>query len=168
VEPFIPVNSLQRDWCLLFLSLAVWALPSFAQPAPERSDELCASLKISASDSGRVFNAYKPGACMMSIDTGYNLFVDYNPPETLAVSLSVSPVLLNGDASAFWLRLSALDNLAHSALATDQKVVFDQLNKLAKKLAPAELDSECGTNHTCDASTARGSQGFSPHFSQTL
>lgn len=127
-----------------------------AQPAPQRSDELCASLKESAADHSREFKETKPGACMMNIDTGYNLFVDYGLPETLAVSLSVNPVLLSGDASAFWLRLSALDNLAHTALGTRQRTVFDELNKLAKKAAEAELVAACGTASPCDQGSAKG------------
>jgi hypothetical protein len=93
---------------------------------------------------------------MMNIDTGYNLFVDYTP-DTVTVSLSVSPVLLNGDAAAFWLRLSAFDNLAHTALGTPQRTVFDEVNKLAIKLSRQELEGICGTPSPCDASTAKGS-----------
>jgi hypothetical protein len=39
------------------------------------------------------------------------------------------------DVSAFWLRLSALDNLCHSALGTKQQAVFDELNRLAKQVS---------------------------------
>jgi len=112
-------------------------------------------LKESSASSGREFKAYKPGACMMNIDTGYNLFVDYSP-DILTVSLSVNPVLLNGDAGAFWLRLSAFDNLAHTALATPQRIVFDEVNKLAIKLSKQELQDICGKPSPCDASVATG------------
>src|SRR5258708_4890612 len=80
------------------------------------------------------FTTFRPGTCMMSIDTGYNLYVNYGE-HLLIVSLGVSTALLNGDASAFWLRLSAFDNLAHVALGTKQQAVFDGMNKLAKKHA---------------------------------
>lgn len=138
------------------LLVLFYAPAAFSQPAPQRSDELCASLKESSATSGKEFKAYKPGACMMNIDTGYNLFVDYTP-DTLMVSLSANPVLLNGDAGAFWLRLSAFDNLAHTALETPQRVVFDEVNKLAIKLSKQELQGICGTPSPCDASTAKGS-----------
>lgn len=43
--------------------------------------------------------------------------------------------VLNGDASAFWLRLSTFDNLANLAIGTKQQEVFDKTNKLSKQAA---------------------------------
>ncbi len=76
----------------------------------------------------------------MSIDTGYKFFVAYSE-HSLTLTLWADSAILNGDASAFWLRLSALDNLAHSALGTKQSAVFDALNGLVKKYAQAVLSA---------------------------
>ncbi len=51
----------------------------------------------------------------------------------------VQTFLDNGDPSAFWLRLSMLDNLANIALGTKQRAVFDGLNKLAEQAAKEML-----------------------------
>jgi hypothetical protein len=106
------------------------------QTAPQRSDELCLALKQSADDAGKQFSVTTPGACRMRLDNAYTLFVDYSP-QVLHVGMTLDPVVLNGDASAFWLRLSALDNLVETALYTKQRAVFDEFNRLvAKDLAP--------------------------------
>ena len=129
-------RSLLRSSTCLFaalLALVPLARQISGQTAPQRSDELCSTLKQSGSDSGRQFTMTRPGACMLNIDTGYNLFVDYRD-EVLAISLSFSPALLKGDASAFWLKLSTFDNLVQTALHTKQRTVFDEMNSLAKKL----------------------------------
>jgi hypothetical protein len=114
-----------------FLMLSIGA---YGQPAPARSDGLCTALRQAASDGGFEFKTTYPGACAANIDTGYKLLVDYSE-QTLHLGLSVDPVLLNGDASAFWLRLSAFDNLVHSAFGTKQQTVFDEMNRLARKIA---------------------------------
>src|SRR5579872_5452948 len=80
----------------------------FAQPAPRRSDELCTILKESAAASGNKFTVTKPGACRMNLDEAYTLFVDYTP-EALHLGIIFDPVILKGDVSAYWLRLSTLD-----------------------------------------------------------
>jgi len=72
----------------------------------------------------------------MRLDNAYALFVDYSP-QALHVGMTFNPVILQGDASAFWLRLSALDNLVETALHTKPRVVFDEFNRLvAKELGP--------------------------------
>ncbi|MGH9342461.1 MAG: hypothetical protein ACRD19_01655 [Terriglobia bacterium] len=109
-----------------------------AQPAPARSDGLCTALRKTASERALKFTVTSPGACMLGIDKGYNLVVSYNR-EILNAALGVNAVLLNGNASAFWLRLSAFDNLVHLALGTKQEIVFDQMNKLASKMARESL-----------------------------
>lgn len=123
---------------LWFLAL-LCCMPMFCQPAPQRSEELCATLQQTAAEKGRTFEKDVPhaGACRMNLDTGYDLFVSYGE-QTLALGLRVNAVTLQ-DANAFWLRLSALDNLAGPALGTKQQGVFDGLNKLAKKFARQQL-----------------------------
>lgn len=72
----------------------------------------------------------------MNLDEAYALFVDYTP-QTVHIGMTFDPVMLKGDASAFWLRLSTLDNLVQSAFQTKQRTVFDELNRLvAKELGP--------------------------------
>jgi hypothetical protein len=73
----------------------------------------------------------------MNIDTGYDLFVAYGE-QKLFLGLRVDAARLQ-DANAFWLRLSALDNLAYPALGTKQQSIFDGLNPLVKKLAQEQL-----------------------------
>jgi hypothetical protein len=73
----------------------------------------------------------------MNLDTGYDLFVDYSA-QSLHLGLRVDAALLK-DADAFWLRLSALDNLANPALGTRQQSIFDGLNRLAKKFAQQQI-----------------------------
>ena len=127
-----------------------------SQVAPQRSDELCATLRQSASNSSRQFMTAKPGTCTMNIDTGYNLSVDYGP-DALHVSLAVNILQINGDARAFWLRLSTFDNLAQTAFGTKQRTIFDEMNKLAKKLAEQEMEGICGaTPAPCDFDKATG------------
>lgn len=75
----------------------------------------------------------------MSIDTGYYFLVDYNE-EYLHLSLGLNAATLNGDMSAFWLRLSVFDTLAHHALGTKPQAVFDGLNPLVKQLFRKILD----------------------------
>jgi len=115
----------------------VSAIPVFCQTAPRRSEELCASLKQTAEENGKHFKVTAPGACLAEIDTGYNLIVTYSG-ENLHVGL-MQTFLTNGDPSAFWLRLSALDNLANIALGTKQREVFDGLNKMAVETAKEML-----------------------------
>jgi len=118
---------------VLFMLAFELATPAFCQTAPQRSNELCEALKQTASENGRNFTVTAPGACLAEIDTGYNLIVTYKD-ENLHVGL-VQTFLENGNPSAFWLRLSMLDNLANVALGTKQRMVFDGLNKLAKQAA---------------------------------
>ena len=121
-----------------FIFVALIGLGS-GQPAPQRSNELCSLLKQSALEQSKQFIPDDhPGACRMGIDYGYTFFVDYSD-RRLYVGLTVIPALFNGNSNAFWLRLSALDNLAHSALGTRQQIVFDGLNTLSKKLAAQQL-----------------------------
>jgi hypothetical protein len=120
-------------WVALFLLASLLTEPVFCQTAPERSNELCEGLKQTASENGKNFTVIAPGACLAEIDTGYNLMVTYKD-ENLHVGL-VQTFLDNGNPSAFWLRLSMLDNLANVALGTKQRTVFDGLNKLAKQAA---------------------------------
>jgi hypothetical protein len=121
----------------LFLLAFMLAARVFCQTAPQRSEELCTVLKQTASENNRIFKVTAPGACLAEIDTGYNLVVTYNN-ENLHVGL-VQTFLVNGDPSAFWLRLSMLDNLASVALGTKQRAVFDELNRLAKQAADEML-----------------------------
>jgi hypothetical protein len=95
---------------------------------------LCAAIQPTAVENGRRFEVTQPGACQVNIDTGYDLFVMYDD-RSLHLALGVNFGLLNGDASAFWLHLSAFDNLVHSALGTKPQAVFDNLAKLAKAFA---------------------------------
>jgi hypothetical protein len=132
--------------CPLLSNLAV------CQTAPQRSEELCSALQSTASEKGRQFAVDRPGACMINIDTGYNLFVNYSE-RRLFVSLGIWAGLLNGDSSAFLLRLSAFDNLAHVAMGTDQQAVFDEMNKLTKKWAHEQLQH--GPNDKAMHSTIR-------------
>jgi len=127
------IRSMART-CFFVVFLLCGALtPVFGQTAPQRSDELCTALKQTASENGKNFTVTAPGACLAEIDTGYNLLVTYNG-ENLHVGL-VQTFLVNGDPSAFWLRLSMLDNLANVALGTKERTVFDELNRLAKQAA---------------------------------
>lgn len=127
-----------------FLSTALsWAL--HGQPAPQRSDNLCSELKQAAVENGRDFSSHRPGACMVAIDKGYSFGVDYDP-QSLFVSLLVHTQVLDGDASAFWLRLSAFDALAHSALGVRQQVTFDNLNVLVKKASIEVLSGNPKSN----------------------
>jgi hypothetical protein len=123
----------------LLLGAFLCSVSAFRQTAPQRSEELCATLQQTASEKGRAFYKDVPsvGACRMNIDTGYDLFVTYTD-QTLDLGLRVDAALLR-DADAFWLRLSALDNLAHPALGTKQQAIFDGLNRLVKKLAQQQL-----------------------------
>ena len=62
--------------------------------------------------------------------------MDYNP-QIVHVCMTFNPVILKGSASAFWLRLSTLDNLVATAFQTRQRTVFDEFNRLvAKDLGP--------------------------------
>lgn len=120
--------------CAIFATLVLsLALPAFGQAAPARSDELCKAMQQTATENGKKFLVTAPGACMAEIDNGYALLVAYKE-ETLHVGMTQT-FLPNGDPQAFWLRLSALDNLAHVALGTKQEAVFDELNKMAKDAA---------------------------------
>lgn len=121
----------------LFLLASALAAPAFCQTAPQRSEELCATLQQSASENGYSFKVTAPGACSAEIDTGYDLIVTYND-ENLHLGL-VQTFLVNGDPRAFWLRLSMLDNLATVALGTRQRAVFDELNRLAEQAAKEML-----------------------------
>lgn len=117
-----------------FLLVLVLAAPVFCQTAPQRSEEFCGVLQQSASENNHTFKFTGPGACAAEIDKGYTLIVSYQE-EILSVGLVIDAPVLNGDASAFWLRLSAFDNLANLAIGTKQQVVFDKTNKLAKQAA---------------------------------
>ncbi len=126
----------KKEMCLgtaVLLLASMLATPVLCQTAPERSNELCEGLKQTASENGRNFTVTAPGACLAEIDTGYNLVVTYKDGN-IHVGL-VQTFLDNGNTSAFWLRLSMLDNLANVALGTKQRTVFDGLNKLAKQAA---------------------------------
>jgi hypothetical protein len=118
----------------LFLLASMLAAPVFCQTAPQRSEELCATLQESASENGYSFRVTEPGFCAADIDKGYTIIISYNK-EDLYVGLIIDVGVLNGDASAFWLRLSAFDNLASLALGTKQQDVFDKANKLALQAA---------------------------------
>lgn len=133
-----------RPFCSSLPILLCVVLPLYCQPAPKRSEDLCNILQQSAGDKGLAFRTTKPGACLLTIDEGYDFFVDYTD-QFLHLSLSVDAMLLNGDAGAFWLRLSAFDNLAHTALGTPQQIVFDELNKLAKKIAMQVVETKQAT-----------------------
>jgi hypothetical protein len=129
---------MKKEQQLVFLVLALFApvTVAFGQTAPQRSEELCSALKQSAENAGNTFAVTKPGACRMRLDNAYALFVDYSA-QTLHIGMTFNPAILQGDASAFWLRLSALDNLVETALHTKPRVVFDELNRLVvKELAP--------------------------------
>lgn len=127
-----------RRSALILLVAWVLADGAFAQPVPKRSEELCGVLKESSVEKGLEFTVTRPGACRAGIDKGYTLTVNYTVGDDepmLHVGLMVDAVVLGGDASAFWLRLSALDNLSHLALGTKQQAVFDEFNKLSKRVA---------------------------------
>jgi hypothetical protein len=59
--------------------LLQFILPTLAvaQPAPQRSDELCGVLKESSEEKGLEFTVTRPGACRAGIDKGYTLTVNY-------------------------------------------------------------------------------------------
>ena len=125
--------------CLAVLPfLIAAAAPALSQTAPQRSDELCATLQQTATEKARKFTVPRAGACMVNIDTGYDFFVNYDE-QTLHLGLVIEAGLLNGDASALWLRISAFDNLSHAALGTRPQKTFDELNKLIKTLAKDAL-----------------------------
>jgi hypothetical protein len=116
--------------------MLVASSPVFSQTAPQRSEELCVAIQPTALENARrfEFDVMRSGACRVNIDNGYDLFVTYDD-RALHLAIGVNLGLLNGDASAFWLHLSAFDNLVHSALGTKPQAVFDNLAKLAKALA---------------------------------
>lgn len=114
-----------RSNCSVLLAF-VAIFPAMSQTAPQRSNELCTSLSAVASERALRFTPFKPGACAIDIDTGYTLFVNYDH-RLLHVSLGVNAAILNGDASAIWLRLSTFDNLAHVAIGTEQQSIFDEI-----------------------------------------
>ena len=122
-----------RKHVLPVFALLLASAPVFSQTASQRSDELCAAIQPIALENGRSFEVTRPGACRVSIDTGYDLFVMYDD-RSLHLALGVNGGLLKGDASALWLHLSAFDNLVHSALGTKPQDVFDNLGKLARAL----------------------------------
>jgi hypothetical protein len=126
--------------CLAVLPFLIGAAaaPALSQTAPQRSDELCAALQQTAVEQARKFTVTRAGACRVNIDTGYDFFVNYDE-QTLHLGLVIDAGLLNGDASALWLRISAFDNLAHAALGTRPQATFDELNKLIKTLAKDAL-----------------------------
>lgn len=80
-----------------------------------------------------------PGSCTLAIDKGGTLAVTYDE-STLYVALGMAPGTA-GDASAVWLRLSALDNLAHVALGTKPQTVFEEQIKISKRL-PYNADKD--------------------------
>jgi hypothetical protein len=120
------------------LLIALWLLgvPAMGQPAPQRSADLCESLQQSATAHGLSFTTPRPGACRTEIDKGYSFGVNYMD-KTLYLNLFVDPAVLSFDANAYWLRLSAFDGLAHSALGIRQELTFDKLNTMSKQLAEA-------------------------------
>jgi hypothetical protein len=128
----------QSRYCVLTL-LVLAASPLFCQPAPQRSDELCLTLQQTAVEQKRKFTVTRPGACSLNLDAGYDFFVGYDE-RALYLYLKIDARLLNGDASALWLRMSAFDNLAHTALWTRPQAVFDALNKSIKTLAKDMLE----------------------------
>jgi hypothetical protein len=124
---------------IVFFSLvSMLAAPVFCQTAPQRSEELCATLQQSASENGYSFRLTQPGFCAAEIDKGYTVLVSYIK-EAVSVGLVIDVGVLNGDADAFWLRLSTFDNLASLALGTKQQAVFDKANKLQLQAAKAIL-----------------------------
>jgi hypothetical protein len=126
-------------WVALFLPASILTAPVFCQTAPQRSEELCATLQQSASENGYSFRVTEPGFCAAEIDKGYTILVSYIK-EGLSVGLVIDVGALNGDAGALWLRLSTFDNLASLALGTKQQAVFDKAIKLqleaAKEILP--------------------------------
>jgi len=127
-----------KRWSSIPLAAFAFAVAAIGQTAPQRSQDLCSSLKDLAAQNSRSFSVPRPGACIMNLDKGYDFIVDYTD-KTLDLILRVDIGLLGGDASAFWLRLSAFDNLVHAAMHTKQQSVFDKMNKLVMDLAKAAL-----------------------------
>lgn len=131
---------------IVSLLAAALASPGLAQPAPARSEQLCKTLKQSAAEYDRKFDSHRPGSCgIMLDDGGYRFYVDHDD-ESVHVGLIVFLERLQ-EVNSFWFRLSTLDNLAHTALGTRQRVVFDGLNKLVKIL----VAERAKRNHQHDA-----------------
>ena len=136
-----------RKHVLPVFALLVASAPVFSQTASQLSNGLCAEIESNALENGRLFEVFKPpvgsrltGGCRASAD-GYFLSVT-NSERILHLALGFNVGLLSADASAFWLRLSAFDNLTHAALGTKPKSVFDGLGKLAKALALKAVKEE--------------------------
>lgn len=123
---------------LLWGTLLLGLTPAFAQTAVERSNALCEMLQRSSVEKNLSFVAPRPAACSLEIDKGYRFSVAYDA-SSVYLGFWADPVSLNGDASAFWLRLSAFDNLVHSALGVRQQRAFDELNKLATRFAREQV-----------------------------
>src|ERR1035437_5600248 len=96
-----------RKYVLPAFALLVASAPVFSQTALQRSTELCAAMQPIAADNGRKFEVIRPGACRVSIDTGYFLYVS-NFDRFLHLSLGVDADrtgLFGPQASAYMLHL---------------------------------------------------------------
>jgi hypothetical protein len=79
------------------------------------------------------------GGCDVKIDTGYYLIVAHEK-QSLHLVMGIATQLLNGEASALWLHLSAFDNLSYAALGTRPQAVFDGLTELLKDMCSKEMN----------------------------
>jgi hypothetical protein len=105
-----------RKHVLPVFALLVASVPVFSQTALQRANELCATIQQQvAAEKDKSFQMSRAGDCHFKIDTGYILLVTHEK-QSLRIVMGFNAVLLNGDASALWLHLSAFDNLSYAAL----------------------------------------------------
>jgi hypothetical protein len=96
------------------------------------------------------------GGCDVKIDTGYYLIVAHEK-QSLHLVMGIATQLLNGEASALWLHLSAFDNLSYAALGTRPQAVFDGLTELLKDMCSKEMNGGIGGVTTFGSKTDNAS-----------